>query len=172
MLLRSLRATALAIRSYTTPHPVPRCARNHPPLAGRDKPHPAQRCALRTLPSGEGLCPCGEESRRAGLAVALEALVEIQAHGLHQGLDLAVEEMVRARNDFLIDDDALLGLELLDEAGHVLGRDDGILVAMDDEARGRAGREEREVIEVGRRADRNEDLDPRPPHQKLHADPG
>src|ERR1051326_7242259 len=163
MLLRSLRATALAIRSYTTPHPVPRCARNHPPLAGRDKPHPAQRCALRTLPfpggisapgsslredppplrggdephpaqrcalrtlpSGEGLCPCGEESRRAGLAVALEALVEIQAHGLHQGLDLAVEEMVRARNDFLIDDDALLGLELLDEAGHVLGRDDGI----------------------------------------------
>ena len=36
-------------------------------------------------------------------------------HGLHQRLDLVVEEVVRAGDHLLVDDDALLGLELLDQ---------------------------------------------------------
>ena len=55
---------------------------------------------------------------------------------------------------------------------HLLQRRDAILVAVDEQARGRAGREEAEVEAVGRRRDRDEALDLRPAHQKLHADPG
>ena len=47
-----------------------------------------------------------------------------------------------------------------------------VLVAMDDQAGRRAGREEREVVEIGGRRDRDEALDLRPAHQQLHADPG
>src|SRR4029077_3204811 len=48
----------------------------------------------------------------------------------------------------------------------------GVLVAVDDQAGGRAGRQEREIVEIGRRRDRDETLDLRSAHQKLHADPG
>src|ERR1051326_4317837 len=48
-----------------SPHPVPRCARNHPPLAGRDKPHPAQRCALRHPPLRGGIMPLSGRNHAA-----------------------------------------------------------------------------------------------------------
>src|ERR1043166_6110765 len=105
-------------------------------------------------------------------AVELEALVEIAGDRLHQHVDLAVEEMVRAGNDFLIDHDSLLGLELLDQRGHVLGRDHRVLVAVHDHPGGRAGREKGEIVEIRGRRDRDEAFDLGPAHEKLHADPG
>ena len=80
--------------------------------------------------------------------------------------------MVGARHDLLVDDDAFLGLELLDQAGDVLVGHHRVLVAVDDQPGRRAGREEGEVVEIGGRRDRDEALDLRPPHQELHADPG
>src|SRR5712691_5680241 len=110
--------------------------------------------------------------RGARLALGLEPLVEIGADRLHQRIDLAVEEVVGARDHLLLDHDALLGLELVDQPGDVLVRHHRVLVAVHDHARGRAGSEERKIIEVRRRRDRDEALDLGPPHQELHADPG
>src|SRR5688572_23976661 len=86
---------------------------------------------------------------RSGAAVDLQTLVEIEPDRLHQRLDLAVEEVVGAGHDFLLDDDALLRLELVDQAGDVLVRDDRVLVAVDDQPGRGAGRQERKVVEVG-----------------------
>ena len=63
--------------------------------------------------------------------------------------------MVGALHDLLLDHDALLRLELVDQRGDVLGRHHRVLVAMDDQPGRRAGRQEREVVEVGGRADRD-----------------
>src|SRR3546814_10104693 len=43
---------------------------------------------------------------------------------------------------------------------------------MHDQPGRRAGCEEREIVGVRRRRDRDEAVDLRPPHQQLHADPG
>src|SRR5437879_70242 len=74
---------------------------------------------------------------RARLAIDLQALVEIGADGGHQRLDLGVEEMIGAGHDLLVDNDALLGLELVDQAADVLVRHHRVLVAMNDQAGGR-----------------------------------
>src|SRR5262249_56112968 len=111
-------------------------------------------------------------SRRARLALGLQALVEISADRLHQSIDLAVEEMIGARDHLLLDHDALLGLELFDEAADVLVRHHRILVAVNDHAGGGTGGEERKIIEVGGWSDRDESLDLRTPHEQLHPDPG
>src|SRR4029079_8751755 len=89
-----------------------------------------------------------------------------------QRFDLAVKEMIGALHNLLLDDYSLLGLKLVDQRRHILVRDDGVLVPMNDEAGGRAGRQEREVVKVGRRANRNKSLDLRTAHQKLHSYPG
>ena len=94
-------------------------------------------------------------------------LVEIATDVADQRVDLVVEEMVGAGDDPLVDNDPLLRLELFDQRVDVLLRRDRILVAMDDQARGRARREEREVIEVRLRRDRDEALDFRPTPRKL-----
>src|SRR5712691_11620470 len=70
---------------------------------------------------------------------AFQALVKVAHHRGHQHVDLAVEEVVGGRNDARIDHDALLRLELLDQADDVFMWHDGVLVAMNDETRGRAG---------------------------------
>src|SRR5262249_39895068 len=111
-------------------------------------------------------------SRRARLALGLQALVEINTDRLHQRIDLAVEEMIGARDHLLLDHDALLGLELFDEAADVLVRHHRILVAVNDHAGGGTGGEERKIIEVGGWSDRDESLDLRTPHEQLHPDPG
>src|SRR5712675_1549261 len=73
------------------------------------------------------------------LANVGEPHVEIAGHRLHQRLQLAVEEMVGAGDDLLVDHDALLGLQFFDQGVDILGRHHGILLAMHDQARGRAG---------------------------------
>ena len=102
----------------------------------------------------------------------VEALVEVAAANAHQLLGLAVEEVVRARDDFLVDDDAALGLQLVDERLHVLRLRHAVGIAMDDQAGRGAGREEGEVELAGGRGNRDEALDFRTAHQQLHADPG
>src|SRR5437763_3403120 len=94
----------------------------------------------------------------ARLGAGRQPLVEIGADRGHQRLELAVEEVVGALHDLLLDHDALLGLELLDQAADVLRRDHRVLVAVDDQAGGRAGGEERVVVEVGGRCDLDEAL--------------
>src|SRR4051794_15830514 len=111
-------------------------------------------------------------SRRGMLALDLEALVEISADRLHQRLDLAIEEMVGAGDDLLLDHDALLRFELLDKAADVLVGNYSVAIAVNNQPGGRAGRKEREVVEIGRRRDGNESLDFRPAHKQLHAYPG
>src|SRR5262245_66252795 len=111
-------------------------------------------------------------SSGARLAVRLEALVEIAVDRLHQRIDLAVEKVIGARDHLLLDHDALLRLELLDEAADVLVRHHRILVAMDDHPGGWAGRQERKIVEVGRGGDRDEALDIRPEHEQVNAEPG
>ena len=56
---------------------------------------------------GANAPPVGAISANVG-----EPHVEITRHRLHQRLQFAVEEMVGAGDDLLIDHDALLGLEL------------------------------------------------------------
>src|SRR5436309_14828916 len=69
-------------------------------------------------------------SSGARLALGLEPLVEIAADCLHQRIDLAVEEMISARDHVLLDHDALLRLGFLDEAAGVPERSHRILIAM------------------------------------------
>src|SRR6266851_4629782 len=81
------------------------------------------------------------------------------------------EEMVGARDLAEIDLDVALVRQLVDELLHRLRRYQGVLVALQDQPGRRARREKGEVVLVGRRRDRDERLDFRPPHQELHADP-
>ena len=46
------------------------------------------------------------------------------------------------------------------------------MIALQDQTRGRAWREKREIVQIGWRRDGDEALDFRSPHQQLHADPG
>ena len=112
------------------------------------------------------------ELLRSRLALRLQPLVEIGADRCKQRFDLAVKEMIGALHNLLLDHNALLGLELVDQRRHVFVRDDGVLVPMNDEPRRRAGSQEGEIIKVGRRADRDKAFDFRTAHQKLHSYPG
>src|SRR5262249_61250856 len=80
--------------------------------------------------------------------------------------------MIGAGNDFLVDDDALLGLELLDQGRDVLGRHHRILVAMYDQSGRRTGCEEREVIQIGGGGHREEGPAFPAGHPKMHSEPG
>src|SRR5260370_41379924 len=84
-------------------------------------------------------------SSGARLAVRLEALVEVAADRLHQRIDLSIEKAIGARDHLLLDHDALLRFELLDEAAHVLVRPHHILTAMTDHAAAWPARQERKV---------------------------
>src|SRR5258708_30633633 len=111
-------------------------------------------------------------SSGARLAVRLEALAKLAADRLHQRIDLSNEKVIGARDHLLLDHDALLRFELLDEAAHVLVRHHHILIAMNDHAGGWAGRQERKVVEIGGWGDRDESLDLGPAPEQLHAAPG
>ena len=80
--------------------------------------------------------------------------------------------MVRPWQGLLRDGDALLGVQLVDQPLHVLGRRHLVGIAVDDQAGRGAGGEEGEIIGIGLRRDRDEALDLRTAHQQLHADPG
>src|SRR5579862_4741559 len=85
---------------------------------------------------------------------------------------MILEEVVGALHDLLLDLDALLGLQLVDQRLDILRRRYLVVLAVNDETRRRAGGEEGEVVEVRLRGDRDEALDLGPAHEKLHADPG
>ena len=64
-----------------------------------------------------------------------ETLVEIGADDHVQFVDAILEEVVGLGDDRMLDDDALLGLQLLDQRQDLFQRRDAILVAVDEEAR-------------------------------------
>src|SRR3546814_8570502 len=68
-----------------------------------------------------------------------------------------LEEVVRARDYVVVDRDVLLRAQLVDQLLHRARRDDFVGVALDDDARGRAGREEGEIVHVGGRRHRSEE---------------
>src|SRR3954452_12846849 len=80
--------------------------------------------------------------------------------------------MVRVRDQVVIDRDVALRPQLVDELLYRARSDDFVGFALDDDARGRAGGEEAEVVHVGGRRDRDEASDLRTAHQQLHAYPG
>ena len=101
-----------------------------------------------------------------------ETLVEIGADHRVQIVDAILEEVIGLGNNRVLDHDALLGLQFLDQGQNLFQRRDAILVAVDEQAGRGTGREKAEIEAVGRRGDRYESLDLRPAHQELHADPG
>ena len=117
-------------------------------------------------------CPVLSQPLRPRIGqFAGQPAVEIVGAFLDQQIGVVGEEVVGAGQRLLRDGDALLRVQLVDQALHVLRRRHLVGIAMDDQARRRAGRQEREIIGVGLRRDRDEAFDLRPAHQKLHADP-
>src|ERR1700728_3365663 len=101
-----------------------------------------------------------------------ETLVEIGADDHVQFVDAILEEVIGLGDDRMLDEDALLGLQFLDQRQDLFQRRDAILVAVDKQPGRRAGGEKAEVEPVGWRRDRNEALNLGAAHQELHADPG
>src|ERR1700722_14215455 len=101
-----------------------------------------------------------------------ETLVEIGAHYGLQFVHAILEEVVRLRNDRMLDGDALLGLQFLDQPHNLFQWRDPVLVAMDEQAGRGAGRKKAVIKAIGGGSDGNEALDLGPAHQELHADPG
>src|ERR1700680_4974926 len=75
-------------------------------LGERDA-RPGMLAAAKADLGRDGGCGQGGASRRSGLAAGGQSLVQIGADLLHQGVDFAVEKVVGARNDLLINDDTL-----------------------------------------------------------------
>lgn len=102
----------------------------------------------------------------AGLGV-----VQVIVYMLDHRVVIAVEEMVGAIDDAVVDPDAFL----LVQATHEI-RDGGFLhhvvfCTLNDEAVGRTGGEEAEILSVRWRSDGDEALNFRAAHQELHPDP-
>src|SRR6185312_7050942 len=74
------------------------------------------------------------------------APVEIFRALADQLVDLALEEVVGAGNDLLLDGDALLRLELVDQLLHRLRRRNPVFFAVDDETGGRAGGKKGKIV--------------------------
>ncbi len=85
---------------------------------------------------------------------------------------MILPEVGRALFQFVVDDDALLGAQLVDHALDLDRRNDGVGSTVQEQARGRAGRQEAEIIHVRRRRHGDEAVRFRAAHQKLHADIG
>src|SRR5262245_44690498 len=80
--------------------------------------------------------------------------------------------MVGAFNWLMIDLYVLLRADPRHHALHIGSARDGIARAVEDEARGWARRQEREIVMVGWGRKRQEAVNLRAAHQKLQADPG
>ena len=101
----------------------------------------------------------------------VEAAIKVSGDFTDQIVDAILEEMVSALHHGVLDKDALLGLQLLDQAHNFLERRNAILIAVDEQARRGAWGEEREIETVCGRRNRDEALDFGAAHQQLHADP-
>ncbi len=95
-----------------------------------------------------------------------ETHVEIGRHGLHQRLELASKKWLAPGMTCW---SITMPFSVFSFSTRVLTSlaAPRVLLAMHDQARGRAGREEREVVETSRRRDRDEALDLGAAHQKL-----
>ncbi|MCW2338795.1 hypothetical protein M2337_003028 [Sphingobium sp. B2D3A] len=82
-----------------------------------------------------------------------------------------LEEVIGVADLVMMDGDALLRAQLVDQLLHGGGRDDLIVNTLHDDAGGGAGREEREVVHVGRRGHRDKAAHFWAAHQQLHGDP-
>src|SRR5215469_16690982 len=98
--------------------------------------------------------------------------VQIALHRRDEIVDLFLEKVVRAWYDLVAYHDALLRLELIHQRLDGSNWDDAVAVAIDHQARRRAGGEEAEIIEIGRGRYGDKTIDLRAPHQELHRDPG
>ncbi len=119
------------------------------------------------LPRSASICPRRDGDAR-GIA---EPLVQIGAHFRNQWLDPVFEEVVRAGHDGMFDHGALLGFQLINLLDHFLQRRHPVEIAVDEQARTRAGGEKGEVEAVGWRGDGDKTLDLGPAHEQLHRDP-
>src|SRR5690606_28976458 len=97
-----------------------------------------------------------------------EPLVQISLTDLLELVHMAIEEVIAVLDHVVVDRDAALLAQLVDELHDGLGGRDHVPLAMDDQARGGAGGEEAEIIHVGRQAGAEEPLDLGPAHQELH----
>src|SRR6187200_1195928 len=103
--------------------------------------------------------------------LAGETTVEIIGALFDEKFGVVREEVVRAGQSLLRDGDALLRVQLVDETLHIFRRRDLVGVAVNDETRRWTWSEEREVVSVRLRRDRDEAFDLGTTHQELHADP-
>src|SRR5262245_64232771 len=69
---------------------------------------------------------------RCRLAFCFQPLVEIGADRSKQRFDLAVKEMIGALHNLLLDHDALLGLQLVEQRRYVFVWEHSVLVAVND----------------------------------------
>lgn len=102
----------------------------------------------------------------------LQRRVQVVVDHFHQLDAVVLQEVVAALQHAVVDLDVLLFLELLRQFVDADDGDDVVLVAVHDQARRRAGRQEREIVDVGRRGDGDEARDFRPAHHQLHGHPG
>src|SRR3954454_6224425 len=100
-------------------------------------------------PSASGRSQALPCRRAVELLFPSETLVEIDRAHLQELVELVLEEVISARDDLVLDDDALLRLELGDQAMGRLGRGDRILLSIDEQARRRAGGEKRKIVMLG-----------------------
>ena len=141
-------------------------------LPGRARPcGVADQLAIDHRNSGADLRRRGLLARRFGFGGG-KRRIEITADMAGEGVHMRAEEVVRALDQPIVDGDVLLAGQFLHQfldrgdRNHLVGR------SVQNQARGRAGRQEREVVQIRRDADRDEPGDFRAAHHQLHADPG
>ena len=100
-----------------------------------------------------------------------EALVEIGAHLSDQRINAIFKEMVGPGNNGMFNHNAFLCFQLFNQAGDLFQGRNPILIAMNKQTGGRAGRQKRKIKTVGGRGHRNKPLDFGAAHQQLHSDP-
>src|SRR3546814_5490255 len=90
--------------------------------------------AAAPLPPPHGFAT-GRSVRSADRRIGGEPHIQIIIERLHQLLELMLEEVVGAWNLVVMDRDALLGAQLVDQLLHRARRHDLVLPARDDDAR-------------------------------------
>ena len=91
---------------------------------------------------------------------SVHVIVNVAGHCL----DIIPEKVIGARKDAVIDFDPSLHLELFNQTVYMALRHDIVAVALQDQARSRAGGQKGKVVKVGGRSHRNKALDFRAPH--------
>jgi len=114
--------------------------------------------------------PAKGRSNLCDWTVWREPEIEIIVDRPHQFLGFILEEMVGARDLFVMDRDVLLRAQFIDQLLNSAGLNHRIRRTLDKDARRGAGREEAEIIHIGGRCNRDKAAHFRAAHQQLHAD--